>query len=537
MRLIWHIVQKDFRRLWLPLTLWLVLVLAHTALLAMKADPSASAASHEGLYYFANTCGVIVAAVGFILAAWLVMEDSLVDTSAFWVTRPISGARLLAAKALGAFLLLSVLPAMVLTPVWLACGFSFREIWLSAVDLGLLQAMLSVLALMLAGLTATSGQFLVRTIGGAIILPVYLAYVLGRFTWAKTGFSNGVAESRYGLVLALMLLTPVALIAHQFLTRRTLRSAALGGMGLLLMLVVALAWPWDFSPQFLRFAQRNRLTPDPRDQQVELKIEWLTGPTVRPIGSWRIKQVDVVTAVPSGTYVRVDAIKGRWWKEGDPTSAHNFKVDYRRMGRISPQVVRQLLGLPLPANTPVNPLIGGEEAIAPSAWARAGGLTLQGEISASLMQGRVLGELPLRVGAELRVGASFTRVISIEQVDGRMLVRLEERDAWPALALGYYSRSEVSVLHKTRPADDAFVLLNRPLAHDQILAATDIGTVRINSIMVGQRQLSITPPTREVDGRAEAIPGWADGAVIAKVRFLPKHFFTRTLGTSSGQEP
>ncbi|MDI1251140.1 MAG: hypothetical protein PSV13_19920 [Lacunisphaera sp.] len=537
MSLIWHIVQKDFRRLWLPLTLWLVLLLAHTALLAMKADPNASAASYEGLYYFANTCGVIVAAVGFILAAWIVMEDSLVDTSAFWVTRPISGARLLAAKALGAFLLLSVLPALVLTPVWLGCGFSFREIWLSAVDLALLQGVLSVLAFMLAGLTATSGQFLVRAIGAVIILPVYLTYVLGRFTGAKTGISDGVVESRNWLVLALFVLTPVALIAHQFLTRRTLRSAALGAVSLLLMLAVALAWPWDFSPQFLRFAQRNMLIPDPRNQQVVLQIECLTGPAVPPIGSWRIKRVDVGAGVPAGTFVRVDSIEGRWGKAGEPESAEPFKVDYRRPGRISPQVVRQLVGLPLPADTPVNPLIGGEEAIAPPAWARTGGLTLQGEISAALMQGRVLGELPLRVGAELRVGSSFTRVISIEQVDGRMLVRLEERDAWPALALGYYSRSKVSVLHKTRPAEDAFVLLNRPLAHDQILGVTDIGTVRINSIMVGQRQLSVTPPTREVDGLAEVIPGWADGAVIAKVRFLPGHNFVRTVAASSGLEP
>lgn len=537
MRLIWHIVRKDFRRLWLPLTLWLVLLLAHTALLAMKVGPDASTTAYEGLHYLANTCSVIVAVVGFILAAWIVMEDSLVDTSAFWVTRPISGARLLAAKGLAAFLLLSVLPALVLTPVWLVCGFSFREIWLSAVDLALLQALLSALAFMLAGLTATSGQFLVRAIGAAIILPVYLTYVLGRFAGSKTGISDGVVGSRFWLVLALIIVTPAVLIAHQFLTRRTLRSAAMGGTSLLLMLVVALAWPWDFSPQFLRFAQRNRRTPDPRDQQVELKIECLTGPSVPPIGLWRIKRAEVGTAVPAGTYVRVDAIEGRWWKAGDPASAHPFKVDYRRPGRISPQTVRQLLGLPLPADTPANPLIGGEESIAPPAWARTGGLTMQGEISAALMQGRVLGELPLRVGAELRVGASLTRVLGIEQVDGRVRVRLEERDAWPALALGYYSRSKVSVLHKTRPGEDAFVLLNRPLAHDQMLAATDIGTVRINSIMVGQRQLSITPPTREVNGRAEVIPGWADGAVIAKVRFLPKHIFTRAVGASSAQEP
>ena len=531
MSLVWHIVRKDLRRLRRPLTIWLVALLVHTVLLTRTAGMTVTTpATFESLRYFSGTMGAIVAGVGFILAAWLVMEDSLVDTRAFWLTRPINGARLLAAKVLGALVMFSILPALVLTPWWLWCGFGPRELGRAAFDFALGQGLLSMAAFVLACITVTSGQFLVRLMGAAVLLPVYLNYVFGGF--ASSVISAGVVLSRYSLVFGLLLFTPAVMLVHQFLTRRTWRTAVLGGCGLVLMLGVRLAWAWDISPQ------TDRLEPQGEDRLIGFEqASSIVVSAGTPEGRVQIRLQGRTTDVPAGTYVRVDHARGAWVSAGGREPLTRLLRAPVGSGHPPEEAVRQVARQARGSASTGSWEIDGGEPTKAVERARTGGAILQLAMKATLMRGQILGELPLRTGAELQVGASRTRVAAVEWTDGKVIVRLEERDACRGLAESF-SNEVVPAYESGRPAEDAYLLLHRPSGHEQVLPLGEIGSVRINSIRVGLREFALEPPEKE----GKEITDWAESAVLVKVRFLPDHSFNKSVtarfpGATSNASP
>ena len=72
-----------------------------------------------------------------------------------------------------------------------------------------------------------------------------------------------------------------------------------------------------------------------------------------------------------------------------------------------------------------------------------------------------------------------------------------------------------------------FVLVHRSTGLVELPAMAEIGQVEINSIMVGQRELTLVPPTHAVNGQTEEIPGWENDAVLLQLRFLPEFTFIR----------
>lgn len=519
------IIWKDFLRLRLSLGLWLLLQFAGTAYVV-------GSDFVEELHYLAVSCKVIVGAVGFLLAAGLVMEDSLINTRAFWRARAISGGRLLVAKAMGALLLFSVLPALAFVPAWLLGGFSMREAGLAAIEMALGQAFWSVLAFLLASITETSGQFLVRLMGAALILPWYLSFMLGNFSRQNAGLSDGLIESRWWLVLGLTMLTPLGMIVHQYLTRCTARSVVLGMAGLLLMLAVRQTWPWDFSPQFLRLAQRNLSTA----AAAELKLEFDVDRHTKAHGSWRVVLPVTGEIHDAGTYLRLESARGHWLESGARVSPQAFRVTNRFDDPVPHAAVDRVAQLPVSPYAPVD-LLAGDARVALPESAVAKAWTLQVEIGGSVMQGEVLGELPLRVGAELQVGASHTRIREIERTgrNRNLIVRLDERDAWPAVTLGFHSASAVNPQRPSRPAVDAFVMLRSAGDRGEVVGVREIGTTVLSSFMTGRRELIVSIPQRKTETGLEEITGWADGAVILKVRFRPVEKFLQTLTGSPAE--
>jgi hypothetical protein len=120
--LIWHIVRKDARRLWLSLAAWLGLMLVQHGLewrlLHGVDEPAGWRRGLESLIILIFVVRVLVA---YLLAAGLVLEDPAGGTTAFWMTRPISGLRMLAAKLLGGGVILVLLPWFV-DVLWWAVG-------------------------------------------------------------------------------------------------------------------------------------------------------------------------------------------------------------------------------------------------------------------------------------------------------------------------------------------------------------------------------------------------------------------------------
>ena len=506
MSLTWQIVKKDLRRLMWPLAVWLLFGLMRVVL-ALRMGRGEDAGEFVGLGYLANTFAVIDAAVGFLLAAWLVMEDSLVSARAFWPTRPISGARLLGAKLLGAVLMFGVLPVLVMMPVWLGCGFSLGETLVAAAKLCGVHGFWVLFALALACATETSGQFLVRMLFG---IPVAF-YVLSR-TLSNVG-EPGLQESRIFLMTTLVLLSPVVVVVNQFLTRRTKRSWSLAAVMVGMAVASAWLWPWDFSPLLFRIGSRNVATDHPQDGAIRFAMEG--SPVIVPATGAKnpmvAMQLSAAGAAP-GDYVSANHVKAALVSSAAKTAELFFAKKGEAVASMA-NVARGLMNLPaLAENEGANFRLTARTPKGQVTEATAGNYRLQGEVNATLMRGRVLGEIPFKEGAEMRVGAVVARIASITRNENRVVVTIDERDAGGVV-------------------QDCYALVNRRTGFNQSLGVNGpetLETLETNFIRRGFRQIEILPPQHDLNGRVREDSDWEEGAVLVKVRFTPVRTFVRT---------
>lgn len=105
--LIFHIVRKDLRHVRFLFGLWLVLLLAQSLLIGSQSafSPMGEAVSvkaellHLGAMLVTLMIPLLQGLVISVLLPLLIHDEPLAGTTAFWITRPISGAGLLAAKS------------------------------------------------------------------------------------------------------------------------------------------------------------------------------------------------------------------------------------------------------------------------------------------------------------------------------------------------------------------------------------------------------------------------------------------------------
>lgn len=222
MRTVWHIMLKDARRLWLPLALWMAFITGHgywdwTLVHAAPPVTSHDAAELERMKFFALLFFAVRLLTGYVLAATLTLEDPPTGTSTFWLTRPISGARMLGAKVIGCLLLFIALPALVSLP-WLAAGASIGE--------GLrLQAGMAAVALVVAAFAGSLGKFIAWTVG---LIPVVGSLLLYR-EWSPVNFRLMATTPA---VSAVFICVGVAVFVQYQMRRRALALTLLGASAL-----------------------------------------------------------------------------------------------------------------------------------------------------------------------------------------------------------------------------------------------------------------------------------------------------------------
>lgn len=512
MSLVWHIVRKDFRRLRWPLLLWLLLPLAHWMMLSQASRTGGDPAEFGGMSTLSNTWMGLTWGVGLILATWLVMEDGLVSTKAFWRTRPVSGGRLLAAKVLGAILMFGVLPVAVMTPVWLAGGFSGRDWVLAALELSLKQGIFTVTAFTLASVTETAGQLLVRLIGAAVLGPLTVGFCAGVFAGGLDDYvGEGWTESRYRVVMAVFFLTPLVMVVHQYLTQRRERSYVLAALGVALMFGLRFGWQWDLTPYFRSFPEDAAVQNQGINFQTE-SVKMVKSPMGNQFHSLRAR--GTVAGAPAGSYVSFDAVRA-WWGDGEGRRP-GAKLS-NHMGAPGQVAARQTIEPAEPAAPPVAWYAGGFERDETMAWIRAHSARLQIAVRAHLMRAQRVGELPLREGAILKTGSSSTRITRLERIDGRLVISLDERSAWPP----WSARST-----------DTYALGIPAVAASGGAVTVTVGDPRViqfASISFRQRQLTVDIPTHEVNGRIVEIPGWEESAQLQKITISPQDWFTQIL--------
>jgi hypothetical protein len=234
MKLVWHIVKKDFRHLWLWLVLWwavLASVVADPAWIFHRYMKNVPLDLLGVCYVFGGLLALVL--VFLFIVARLVDADHPLDDRAQWRTQPVLPSRILAAKII--FLLLFGFLASLLIKTLVGRVISWD--WPASQNFALI--LLCSLAVVFLAAVLFSRPFT----GYALLICLYLcaAFCMG----AIPGLERDTEPSALGLWLPLLLFFTVLLAALRCLYLQHHRRTALQILvpGLLLVYVIGRFWP------------------------------------------------------------------------------------------------------------------------------------------------------------------------------------------------------------------------------------------------------------------------------------------------------
>ncbi|MEI6560484.1 MAG: hypothetical protein WCO68_00185 [Verrucomicrobiota bacterium] len=317
--MITHLLKKDIRRSRVLLAMWFLLIVAQFALTGSGANPS-DRAMQAAFQMIAVLVPFFQTLLLIVIIPHVVHEEPLVGTTAFWFTRPISPSLLLKSKALFALLLLVLLPLLTEVIVLAANRVTAHDIALAVPEIVMGQLVLIISIALIAVMTRNFGRF---AIAGAGVLIAWVLVMMALqfakiFLHPETlinagGDSLSLAKSRGVAGSLLTILAGGAIVAHQYLTRRTARSIAAAVVGVAVVLVVQNYWPVNF------------LKPAPVDNTranfdtAAVKIEFASSPSVSDAMSIRGKEAPEkrvqanirILGIPSGDVAEVKRVQSK----------------------------------------------------------------------------------------------------------------------------------------------------------------------------------------------------------------------------------
>lgn len=244
-----HVLKKDVRHSRVLLAVWLLLVVLQFVLIGSGASPGDRLM--QALYSTLSTLvPLFQALVLIVIIPHVVQDEPLVGTTAFWFTRPISRGALLESKTLFALVVLLIPPLIAEVIVLAANGATGHDIALAVPEIVMQQLALILDVAVLAVVTSNFGRFAV--LGAVVVVAMILLQLAIFWTtlfWHPENMLAGhysLTQSRSVAGSALTILLAGALIAHQYLTRRTKRTVAGMFIALALVLATQTFWPWDF---------------------------------------------------------------------------------------------------------------------------------------------------------------------------------------------------------------------------------------------------------------------------------------------------
>ncbi len=537
MNLTWHIVKKDFLRLRLPLALWTGLLLG--CIIATEMIFSPRSLEPE---WFSRQIGIlsvltfVSVVVCCILTAALALEDPLVGSQLFWVTRPISGGRLLAAKLLGAMLFFIIWPVVVSVPWWLWCGFTLRDVGAGAAQVMALQAVLVLPALALSALAGQSSRFLLWTLALLLALPAgtgMVAYYLPK------DLSRDVIASRIDLAYAVGLLTCGTIIWLQYRRRRLAHSILAAAAGAALAVLIGFCWPvalaeyWPKDKSQLPGAENVSLTLSGASRQTKGDLHWVTlmftandapadvsflSGTVRVDFRWP----DGTTLQLQGWVAPINPDYTARFRLGLPPAQPDPATEAKRAEMKEASRLRMLeRGLkpepPLPEGESLITHLGvpaelfDKFAIAPSVRVA---LRLQ------TGQAELLAEVPLKEGAAQTGHGARLKILKVEPVP----------PASPDKPANQVSATVITA-QPTRMKFLQFLLVDR--AHGTVImeGASQIPSFRAAVLPVGVNKspLRLNIPQVWRDGQWVGMPEWLEKDTLAAVTYRPNGGFDRVL--------
>jgi hypothetical protein len=438
MKLVWHIVWKDVRRLALPLGLLTLLTLARCAVGWRLIEGGGGDADWFRRWRaVALFLTVIETAATYLFVAVLVGEDSPIGTRALWLTRPISGSRMLAAKVASAVLMFGALPVAVLLPWWTYNGYGLRELAAAIRETLEAQALVAIVPFMLAALTDSLSRVLLWTVVAAGVVMTWFLF-MSATAFGIFGEPLGVVWTRSTLSLALVVLATFTATVVQYHSRQTPRSVVIVTGFAAAVLLVGVTWPWNLWPTWSALVGSSP-TPIPDrmllDRGVEPPNSGGTSPRAHPTVHFQYADAFTpdlpgdrapnarftlytrfaVTGLPPDRALDSGLVAQRWvWAEGvslERTEYRNFYLEPMSQSGIRDPATRAALGLP-PARTAEGRHVDVWSALPRSFGARITQRppAYHAEITYYLARPVALIELPVRDGGWQANGAFRARV-------------------------------------------------------------------------------------------------------------------------------
>jgi hypothetical protein len=452
-----HVLGKDIRRFRVLLALW-VLPLLITLLHAWPGGPARAASGDIG------ASGVFIWIVSFLspVLLWLLLlamiplviqEEPTVGSTAFWLTRPVSGFTVLLAKAafIGGFLILAL--SAVEVAILRLERIPPLGLGLAAVDIVAGWLVTTMYLVVLAVLTQTFARF---AITGAVLVVGYwltASLLLGILSVSTRGRYHGLvldstlAASRGLVGWALVLALGGLVVTSQYVTRRTTWTRAGALLALVGIALVGHVWHWDFLdrrapavvPASVAESLATTVAPDSLSVS-EPRSEYGSRPKRVVFGRLAFSGLAPgYVAQPEG--VAGSLHLGATRVEADIPYAmrrlHRPEVPGRALGfgQWSPEGVERVLGgvrvVGLDPSHEAVPLVEVDDALYARHGAGAGRYSVS--VSFAVKSYHVTGHLPLKAGERLAWSTGYVELTSITpQTDG-IEVTLRETDvdlAW-----------------------------------------------------------------------------------------------------------
>lgn len=245
-----HIFRTDIRRTRVLLSVWLILLALQCTLIGWGARLD-DKLLQDAYYSMSIVVPLLQIFTIVVLVPFVVQEQPLVGTTAFWFSRPISRLTLLKAKALFALVLI-VLPVLAEAAVLAANGVTLHDVGLAAAESVLGDMALILGIAIIAALTANFGRF---AIAGAIVLVASFLVQMAITGLRLLSHSEsvigmvsdlGLIKSRGVAANLLIVVGGATILANQYLTRKTARSLVQAGIVAVGMTVINVFWPWNF---------------------------------------------------------------------------------------------------------------------------------------------------------------------------------------------------------------------------------------------------------------------------------------------------
>lgn len=497
MNMVWHLLWKDIRGLWIVVMLWLGWIVLQTTVEAW----ASSVIGRPVLwvtYQMVSLAGPMLQYLLLVVLIPLVIhQDPTVDARAFWLTRPISRKTLLLSK-IGFMGLVVVLPVLLGEIMVLACnGIAGRDLLLAVPEsLLIVLCRLSIIGV-LATLTANFAYFAVAGVSYFIaigiisfLMSIFMtSFFAAFFHYANTiesFFSISMMRSREVVVSVATILVGGFVLCRQHLTRKTTASVVMAIMGALGIAALKSAWHLDFLKVQERASMVVSVNPDNVALSIaDIEIEPKGTPGFGP-GKYQTFNVvfDLTGISQAKTVEVVDGDLIFMHSNGHSLRAHSTDPIGFLEGHVSGNypalqnaIERSFAKCRVlnfsPSSTTTNIELNvrfiayGSEDYKQYAGKR---VTVSGEVSLNLFEYRMAGVAPPKAGAYLVAESSRDRVVEVSSNIPTREILLRKQTVSLLFAKEKKSGSEKRFsLKRMMPwTDSEYLLLNRKRGNEVV---------------------------------------------------------------------